>query len=805
MPGVAFDLKFALRRLSRAPRYAALVVGVLALGIGATTTLATLVEGVLLRPLPYAEAPRLVRALAFDTGEGQLDWSSWAQIQTWRRAESFDQVAASTIFPATWKRDDGSERLQRAFVSPAFFELFGARPALGPSLTLDEGGVVISHRLWRQKWGSRVDVIGSSMNLDGKVYEVQAVAPATLYAHDLGGTVADVWLAQSLDETLSDPDFRIFTFYGRFAPGVEQSTAEIELQKLQAGLAADQPQVYEGWEVRIEGLQESLVGHLRPALVLLFVASLLVLLIVAMNLSNLVLTRTVARRRELAIHLALGARAREIVRSITAENLILAVSGGAMGIGLSHAVLQLLPVLIELPLPRQAELFMQPPRLIIGLLLAVATALVFGTAPALVAMRRDLATSLSDSGRSSTGRRRWNGFVIAAQVALSVPLLMGAMLLTRSVLHLNSSNLGLVPDRLLSQRISLPRDWIGAPEPANLARVARFFEETLSEIRTLLGVTGAGAAVFPPFLAQADRARFQIDGAPVPDPTEAPRALLHLVTPGYFETLGTGLVAGRAFDERDNHRSPPAMIISAELARRWFADRSPLGRSITTEWAFTPGSSTTRTIVGVVEDIAQFGPAEPVEPQIYIPHAQSPFPALALVVRTIASPEALVRVIRERVWEREPQAIFEESVPLPQALSATLRQPRFQAQLLGLFAVAAACLSALGLYGLLSYQVATRHRELGVRAALGATPGRLLAGVLENGLRVTFSGLVVGIAGALALAQFLRTLLHGVGAYDPLTLLVVPMLILMTTLAASWLPARRAARVAVVEALRLDE
>jgi len=783
MSGVASDFKFAVRRLIRSPRYTILVIGILALGIGATTTIATLVEAVLLRPLPYADAPRLVRALAFDARERQLDWTSWAEIQAWRRAETLARVASSTIFPATWRRKEGSERVQRAFVSPGYFELLGVRPTLGASLTLDDGGVVVSHHLWRKKWGSRADIIGRSMILDGKLYEVRAVAPETLYDHDLGGASADVWLSQSLDETATDPDFRIFTFYGRLKPGVEPSAAESELGRLQAGLAAEQPQVYEGWQVRVEGLQDSLVGHLRAALVLLFVAALLVLLIVAMNLSSLVMTRTVARRRELAIHLALGARAREIVRFIITENLILAIAGGLAGISLSHTALRLLPVLVDLPLPRQAELLVEPPRWFIGLLLAVVTAMVFGTAPALMAMRRDLAPILSDSGRANTGRHRAGGFVIAGQVALSVPLLMGAILLTQSLFHLRNIDLGLVPDQLLSQNISLPREWIGAPDPGNLARVAQFFDETLSGVRALPGVTGAGAAVFPPFLAEgADRARFQIEGDPIPDPTEAPRALVHLITPGYFETLGTRFVAGRSFEAGDDARSPPVMIVSAELARRWFGQRNPLGRSITTEWTFTPRSPATRAIVGVVEDVAQLGPAEPVESQIYIPHEQSPFPSLALVVRTTGSPEGLFRGIRELVWDREPRAVLGDSITLRQALSTSLRQPRFYAQLLGLFAGAAACLSALGLYGLLTYRVATQYREFGIRAALGATPRGLLAGVLKSGLRLTASGLVVGIVGAVALARLLESLLHGVGAYDPMTFIATALLVIATTL-----------------------
>jgi putative ABC transport system permease protein len=363
-----------------------------------------------------------------------------------------------------------------------------------------------------------------------------------------------------------------------------------------------------------------------------------------------------------------------------------------------------------------------------------------------------------------------------------------------------------VPDRLLTQNVSLPREWIGTPEPDNLARVSRFFEETLSEVRAMPGVTNAGAAIFPPFLAEgADRARFQIEGDPVPDPTEAPRALVHLVTPGYFETLGTRIVSGRSFDSRDDPQSPPVMIVSAELARRWFGDRSPLGRSITTEWTFTPGSPATRTVVGVVEDVAQLGPAEPVESQIYVPHAQSPFPSLALVVRAMGSPEELIRKIRETVWTLEPRAVLGEPTTLRQALSTNLRQPRFYAQLIGFFAGAAACLSALGLYGLLSYRVANQYRELGIRAALGATPGGLLAEILKSGLRVTLMGLAVGFAGALALSQLLESLLHGVGTNDPKTFVATTVFIVATTLAASWLPARRAAHVPVVEALRLDE
>jgi putative ABC transport system permease protein len=473
---------------------------------------------------------------------------------------------------------------------------------------------------------------------------------------------------------------------------------------------------------------------------------------------------------------------------------------------MSYVMLDLLPVFFGASLPREAELLAEQPRLTTALVLALAAAVVLGAAPALFGLRGDVAGSLTDSGRASTGRRRFSGLLITAQIALSVPLLMGAILLTKSVLHLRSGELGVIPDRVLSVRITLPREWIGELNPSNLTRVARFFEETVAEARAQPGVVEAGAAVFPPFLAnEADRARFEIEGAPELDPSETPRALLHLVTPGFFETLGTKLLSGRRFDARDGMSSQPVMIVSRELVRRWFPDRDPIGTMVTTEWSFGMSSANARTIVGVVEDVAHLGPLEPIEPQIYIPHTQSPFPSMALVVRASGPPESLLRAIRKGVVEREPLAILEDTITLREALAQSLRQPRFYAQLLGSFAAAAALLSALGLYGLLSYNVATQHRELGIRAALGASPRRLLEGVFRRGLTVAAIGLVSGIALALAVVRVLQSLLHGLGPYDPWTIAATPALILLITLLASWLPARRAARVAVVEALRLEE
>jgi predicted permease len=799
------DLRFALRRVVKTPRYAALVTIILALGIGATITVASILETVLLRPLPYANATGIVRALAFDAGKGQLDWISWREVQAFREAKSFDRVAASTIFPAVWNRDGGSIRVQRGLVSENYFELLGVGPRLGASLALTENTVVVSHRLWRQELGSSPDVLGRGMNLDGKVYEIQAVAPEALYDHDLGSANADVWISQSLDRSVADPDFRVFTLFGRLESGADRLSAELELSGLEGGLASVAPELYSGWQVRVEGLRESMVEHLRPALVLLLGAVFLILLIVTTNLSNLVLTRTLARRRELAIHVALGARAPDVARSVAVETFLLALVGGALGILVSRVALGLLSTVSNWPLPRQVELLLEPPRILTPLAISLVAALLVGMAPSLAALRSDLASPMASSARGSTGASRWRGVVIAVQVALSVPLVLGAALLTRSVSSLEHHAVGLTPDRILSVRVSLPREWIGSAEPANLARVARFFDETIAEARTLPEVLAAGASTSPPFLGDADRARYQIAGEPALDPAKLPRALLHAVTPGYFETLGTKLVDGRLFDSRDADRATAVAIVSAELARRSFPGVSPLGRSITTEWTFGPGAPSPRIIVGVVEDIAQLGPTEPVEPQIYVPHAQAAFPSLALVVQTSGSEETLVRALQKQVSEREPLAVVERATTLRDALSASLHRPRFYARFLGVVAVAAAGLFALGLYGLLSFRVASQHRELGLRAALGATPGTLLAFVLESGLSVSGAGFAVGALIALALARLLSSLVYGISVYDPWTLAATTTLILATTLAASWLPARRAARVSIVEALRLDE
>ncbi|HXV60211.1 MAG TPA: ABC transporter permease, partial [Vicinamibacteria bacterium] len=608
----------AIRRIVNTKAFSVVVVLTLALGVGAVTAAFTLVESVLLRPLPYDAPESLVRVLAFDRDEGQAEWLSWAEA-TGLRTESaaLEGVAVSTVFPATLRTDEGSERLERAFVSDNYFPLLGVEPVVG-SLFLEgeERQVLISRRLWRQRWSGSLDVLGRTLELDGGLYTVTGVLPDTVYTHDLGSTPADLWLPSPIDRLTADPHFRIFTVIARLSPGATRDRVREELQALQRRLAAEAPDVYDGWDAQVDSLHASLVGEADQGLFLLLGAVCLILLIATVNLANLMTSRFLGRRREIATRLALGDSSTGILRDATLEGGILAACGGALGTLLAVGSLRLLPYLLPFTLPREAEVAADPRMIATGLVSAAIATVLFALLPALGVVKSNSATALRHGGRAVAGDGgRARGFVVAAQVALSIPLLVGAGLLTQSLFQLSQRHLGMQPDGLVSVRVSVP---------ASLYREAidraQFFRQLLDTLRALPGVESAGATLQVPLVAhQADRTRFRFVEGPEVLAAERPRALLQVVSEGYFETLGTRVIEGRPFDSRDDASADPVMIVSAELARRERTGRSPLGLHVETELTISPDEPNVRRIIGVVEDIPHFGPRFEAEPQIFVP------------------------------------------------------------------------------------------------------------------------------------------------------------------------------------------
>jgi predicted permease len=800
------ELKFATRRLLKTKAFTALTVSTLALGLGASIGAFTLVDSVLLRPLPYRDPEGLVRILAFDRGEAQLEWLSWAEATGLsRESQALEDVAITTVFPATLRAREGAVRVERAFVSFNYFELLGVEPEAG-SLFLegDERQVLLSRGLRRKHWPDRPGIIGEAVELDGELYTVAGVLPDTVYTHDLGSSPADLWLPRSFDRLQSNPHFRIFTVVGRLKPGATREQARQELETIQTRLAEETPEVYQGFGAHADALVDALLDGKGRGLVLLLAAVSLVLLIMLVNLGTLMTSRFLGRRREIATRLALGDRAAGILRDAAIECGLLAGAGSVLGSLLAVWGLGALPHWLPFSLPRQAEIVPDVRLLVTTLGAAALATLLFALVPGVALLGSDVSSALRAAGRGAVaGGDRLRRVVVAVQVALSVPLLIGAGLLTESLLALSERKLGMEPDGLVSIRVSLPPAQYAEP-----AERVRYFQELLERIRALPGVERAGAAIQAPFVArEADRTRFRFVEEPERPPEERSRALLHVVTDGYFETLGTRLLSGRSFDARDRRDGTPVVIVSEALVRRELGNsgRDPIGLHVETETTMTPEEPHVRQVVGVVEDIPHFGPAAGAEPQMYLPHPQSTFGSMGISIRSRLPAAGVAAETGRIALALEPAVIVSEAITLRDALDENLGQPRFYAQLLLVFAATAAFLACLGLYGLLTFAAASRRQELGIRAALGATPASLVSLLVSSGLLPTVAGVGLGIAISTVAVKFVRSMLYDVNALDLRIFLGAAFLLLSLALASALIPARRAAAMDPVEALRGKE
>lgn len=799
---LARDLLFGLRRLRRSPGYALSAIAFLATAIAATTTVFVLLHAIVLRPLPYSAADRLLRVVGFDIGEGQEDWLSLAEYEALRTGgTTFEAVAYSTVFPAMWERQGGRARLQRAFVSPSYFGMLGARAHRGRFLTEaieDDASIVVSHAFWRRHGPSGDAALGRPLTLDGETYTIVGVAGPDMYTHELAGLEADVWLIWPRARPMDDLDFRIFTGVARVAEGRSIEEARAEVGQLASVLADENQAVYGGWRMAVAPLRDTVVGTSRRSLLLTFGALGLLMLGMCANLANLVLVRLLGRRGELAIHRALGGRRRIVARQLAIESAILAAASGLAGCGLASLAIRHLPAWLPFDLPRLAEVKLDPQSVGFALMLTVVAAGLSGILPAWIGARGALATDLRANGRRSTRRVGWlRSGSIVAQIAVALPLLVAAGLLVRSLLHLREVDLGLRPSGVVAARVSVGFDQY--PEPADRAAL---FASLLDGLRARPGVEAAGALLQAPLVAdQQDRTRFAIGGLPLALEHEKPRALLQIVAPGSFDALGTRLLAGRDFDATDRLAAAPVALVSASLVARHFSGLDPLGRTITSEVNIA-GEAATRTVIGVVEDMAHLGPTSPPEPMIYLPHAQVSWPSMAVVVRTAGPLELAVRALRSEVIDHDPTAVIETAHGLSDALRDQLATPRAAAALLAAFAAVATALSLLGLYGLLSYDVAQAEHEVAIRMAIGATGGAIRRRLLARSAGLLAAGLAIGLVLAAVAARGLRAVVFGLPGFDVVSFALAAVTLLAVAFAVSLLPAARASRTSPATALR---
>ncbi|HUF26522.1 MAG TPA: ABC transporter permease [Gemmatimonadaceae bacterium] len=811
MSDFAQDLRYGLRALRRTPAFALVAILTLALGIGATTAIFSVVNAVILRPLPYPDADGLVMVWMDNRRMGMReDIHSWPNYEDLRSQNVvFDRMAFYGFagFNVTGGCPEEScepRRIAGAFSSADLFPVLGVAPLLGRTFTDDdatEGNdavVVLSHRMWASQLGSDPAAVGRTLRLNGRERTVIGVMPP---AFAFPAAETDAWIPFVVSPQLREARSSFgFWVIGRLRPGVSLDRAQADMSTIMRRLEEEYPSNRD-YGINLVSLPRQVVGpSLRAALWVMLGAVAAVLLIACANVANLMLSRAASREREVGVRLALGAGRARLVRQLLTESVLLAVFGGVVGVALAWAGLRILLGVAPADIPRLDQVAIDPLVLGVTAAITIVTGIAFGLVPALRASRPDLTSALREGGRSDTAGLRGNRLrrlLAAGQVALVVVLLVGAGLLIRSFLELQRVHLGFQPDNLLTMRIALPV----ARYQQQPQRVA-FFESLVERAAAIPGVQGAGA-ISTIFLTQTPNStNFTIEGRPRTRDIDNVEVPLDAVTPGYFTTMGIPLRAGRFFTAADDGEAPRVVIINETMARRFWPNEDPIGKRF--RYGGEEGNAPWMEIVGVVGDMRRTGYEAPVRYETFQPHAQRPLTALSFVVRTAGNPLTLVQAIHGEVRALDSEQPVYEVASMDQLLAGMVAQRRFTMVLLGAFAGLALVLGVVGVYGVTSYLVAQRTKEVGLRLALGAEPGALVGMVVRQGMLVAAIGIGLGLAGALALTRLMASLLYEVSPTDVATLAAVTVVLAAVTLLANWVPARRAARVDPLVALRAE-
>jgi putative ABC transport system permease protein len=795
------DLRYAFRSLRHDPVFALTAILTLGLGIGANVAIFSVVSAVLLRPLPFEQPDRLIRVWGLHAQIGQ-ETASLPDFLDWRaQARSFAGLSALSNTRFTLNGAGEPEMIRGAFVTADFFRTLGVAPLRGRTFVAGEdtraeaGVVVLGEDLWRRRFGGDPAVVGRTIQLNGKTYDVVGIVPASARIH---GPV-DAWAPLAIDTVLNRrSDF--LHVIGRLAPGASVERAREELTTVARRLAERYPDTNTGWSVDVLPLRDSMVGPVRTALLLFMLAVGLVLLIACANMANLMLARAAAREHELVIRTALGASRRRLIRQFLTESALLALAGGGLAVVLAAWAVQGLGALDPGTLPRANEVGLDGRVLAFALVLSLTSGLGLGFAPALRLAGDAIAGGVRHGGRAVSGGpalRRIRSALVLGEVALAVVLLIGAGLLIRSFDRLLRVEPGFRTDGLLTARVLLPRTSYGED-----AKQVAFLQQAVDRLAALPSVGSAAVVSAAPLGDAPPYVAFAIQGRPEPEPGVVQDVELLSASPSYFGTLGIPLLQGRLFDQTDRAGSPPVALLNQAAVRRYFGGRRPLGARITFD---EPADTAAQwmTVVGVVGDIHHASLGEPPYPQAYLPVAQSPGRWMVLVARTRGrDPLALSPALRQVVAGLDPTLALSGIVTMEQRIASTTARPRVSALVLGSFATTALLLAAIGIYGVVSHGVVQRTRELGIRMALGAQAQDVLRLVLRQGLAPVLAGLGLGLVAAATASRVLRGLLYGVDGTDPATYAAVMVFLAAVALAASWLPARRAARADPVEALR---
>ncbi|HEX2490565.1 MAG TPA: ABC transporter permease [Blastocatellia bacterium] len=794
------DMKYGVRMLLKHKGFTAVAALTLMLGIGANTAIFSVVNAVLLRPLPFPEPERLVwlRESHPPTNLPQtsvaisnfLDWRSQNQV--------FAQMAAYREAGFNLQAGDEPKRVNGARVTVDFFATLGAQPAMGRAFHPAEdapGGervVILSHALWRQSFGGDPQLVGRQLKVDGQSHTVVGIMPS---GFSFPGDDTELWLPAALDPK-SGRVSHFLRVLGRLKPGATLEQARAEFEAIALRLDQAYPDTNKGWGVFMQPLSETISGRIRQPLYVLLGAVLFVLLIGCANVANLLLSRNAARERELAIRAALGAGRGRLVRQLLTESLLLALLGGAGALLFAAWGVEMLKTTGPRDIPRLNEAALDLPVLGFTLAVALLTGLIFGMAPAWQHSRLNINTALKDGARTAgAGARRLRQSLVVVEIAVALLLLIGAGLMLKSFARLQQVAPGFDARNGLTMEINL------APAKyAQREQRAAFLQQVLEGLKTLPGVEFAGATHRLPLRGNSGMS-FQIEGRPAPAPGESLGVNWRSISPDYFRTMGAPLIAGRTFTEEEGWQKMSAVIINQATQRRYWPDENPLGKRIRQGGA--PDSPWV-TIVGVAADVKESGLNADTAAGLYLPYVLAPAPAMTLVLRTKTEPLSLAASASAEIRRVDPEQAVSNISTLEQLLSETVAQPRFNTGLLAIFSLLALLLAAVGIYGVMSYAVAQRTQEIGLRMALGAEPRDVLKLMVGQGMKLVAVGLALGLLSALGLTRWLETLLFDVEATDPLTYAVIAATLAAVALLACYLPARRAMAVDPLVALRRE-
>jgi putative ABC transport system permease protein len=800
MDSIIKDIRYGLRSLLKRPGFTAIALIALALGIGANTAIFSLVNAVILQPLPYPDPDRLVWVYGNLRNGGNRGSVAPLDFLDYRsNNKMFEQFAASrsAILPMNLTGSGEPERVSPSAVTGNYFDTFRVRPALGRGFSLEnektgqDHVTVLSYAFWQTRFGGDPNIINKTIILDGKAYEVLGVMPAEVVLPQ----PAQLWVPLNFD---SDPEMkmrqaRFLRPVGRLKEGVTFAQAQADTDIIAAQLEQQYPNSNAGWSLRLIPLREILVGESRTMLFILFGAVGFVLLIACANVANLLLVRAAARQKEIAMRTALGASRLRIIRQMITESLLLAIFGGALGALLAVAGVKLLVSLSEDSIPRTANVKIDATVLVFTLVISLATGLLFGLAPAFRTMKENLVDALKDGirgGSEATLKNRTRSLLVVFESAIAVMLLIGAGLLIRSLVALQNVDPGFDANNVLTMRIDVPRQKYDTPE-----KTSNFFQQLETRVAGLPGVEAVGLITELPLSGQSNDMPYTVEGRPVVAANES-FADFRRVNQNYFSAMRIPLKRGRNFTEQEVRQSAKVVIVSQEFVDTAFPDEEALGKRL------IAGMGEPYEIIGIVGDIRhQSLQAQPAA-VMYMPTQE---PARRnLVIRTQGDPLSLVSGVRKEVNALDPDQPIAAIRPMTELVATSVAGARYRTILLGLFALLAMILAATGIYGVMSYSVAQRTQEIGVRMALGARPFDVLKLVVRQGMILALIGIVVGFAGALALTRVMSSLLFGVTERDPITFGVVAALLIVVAFIACFVPARRATKVDPLVALRYE-